>query len=85
MVRTGSEVGQLAQSLEAGLVRHGEVEQKHVRLNLAGQPDSLFAVGGLADHMKIGFRFQQLAQPVPEDGMVVGDQNADFRLALRHE
>ena len=80
MVRTGDgEVGDLRQSFQSRHVGHGEIEEQDVRLELAHQLDGLRAVRGFADDAEARLHLQQLAQPVAEDGMVVGDEDADRR------
>ena len=37
----------------------------------------LGAIAGFTDHFKIGFGFQQAAQAVAKNGMIVGDHDAD--------
>ena len=61
--------------------RHLDVEQQDVRPVPLDQRDGLVPVGGLAGHVELRIRGQQLAQPLPEQGVVVGDDDGDLRFA----
>ena len=58
------------------MVRHGQVEQKNVGLDLGRQFHRLEAVAGFAHHFHIAFRFQQAPQSVAENRVIVGNHNA---------
>jgi hypothetical protein len=49
---------------------------------VAGQPDRLAAVGGLADHLEVGLGVQDHPEPGPHQRLVVGDQDPDHRWPL---
>ena len=59
------------------MVRHGKIEEKNVGLDLLGQFDRLEAITGFAHYFHVAFRFQQAPQPVAENGMIVGNHNAN--------
>ena len=58
--------------------RHGDVHQHHVGTKFFGQRDRLAAVLRFADHFKIVFQFEHLAETLAHDRMVFGQQNSDF-------
>ncbi len=60
---------------------HRQVEQEHVRPGGGGDVNRSLAVSGLADHLDVRLLAEQVAQPVPEDAVVVGDYHADGREA----
>src|SRR6266496_4055534 len=56
---------------------HVQVEQQHVR---AGGGDDVYrlpAVSGFAGDLDVWFLAEQVAQPLPDDAVVVGDHHAD--------
>ena len=57
-------------------MRHCQVEQEDVGLDLAGQFDGLSAVAGFAHDFHVRLGFQQAAQTVPEDRVIVSDHDA---------
>lgn len=58
-------------------LRHVQVEQHHGRTGGRGDADRLPAVAGLTDDVDIRFLAEQVAQPVADDAVVVGDHDAD--------
>jgi len=59
------------------MLGHRQVEEEDIRLQRARQLDGLGAVGGLAENLQVGLGFQQPAQPIPKNGMVVSDHDAN--------
>jgi len=57
-----------------------------IRLKMADRAelDALVAAGGFAYDSNVVGRVEQLAQAIPEDGMVVGDDDADICFAPIH-
>src|SRR5207245_10961705 len=52
--------------------------QHYVRGDRAGERDRLFAIGRLSDDVDVRLRLEDAAQPLSEDGMIVGDQHPDL-------
>ena len=46
-------------------------------MELLGQLDRFAAVLGFADDLEARLGFEQVAQRLPQDGVVVGDQDSD--------
>ena len=65
------------QHSQAILVRHAQVEQQNVRLELGEHLDAIGAVRGFADDGDIISGAKQLTQAITEDGVVVSDESAD--------
>ncbi len=65
-----------AHDFESAHFRHGQVEDKQVRLFLLDVMHGLDAVGGFATHLDAGLGFQHGAHAAANDDMVVGDQNS---------
>jgi hypothetical protein len=56
---------------------HVQVEQQHVWPSGGHDVDRLPAVSGFADDLNAWFLAEQVAQPVSDDAVVVGDHHAD--------
>ena len=67
----------LARRLDAVQLGHLQVHDDDVRLQLLGGRDRLGARRRLAHDLGLAERREQRAQPAAEDGMVVGDEDAD--------
>jgi hypothetical protein len=67
----------LLDELDPALARHRHVEDQHVEVLGADAGDHLVAVGGLGDDAHVVGGLEQLAQPLAEDRVVVGDGDAD--------
>ncbi len=78
------ELAQLLQSLQPVGPRHGEIEQQDVRLELRDLRDGFDAVPRLADHLEARVGVEQATETVPEDGVVVGDHDANRLLPVTH-
>ena len=65
-----------AQRFEPGHARHRQIEKQDVGLQLAGHLDRFGSVAGFPNHFQIGFRFQQTAQTIAKNRMVIGNHNA---------
>ena len=57
--------------------RHPHVHQNHVRPECCHLGDSLVSVDRLADHVEVRLDLQDHAEPDPDQGLVVDDQNPD--------
>ena len=66
-----------AQGLQPGMLGHGQIQQQDVRLQLPRQFHRLGPVGSLAQNLEVLLGFQQAPQAVPEDGVVVGNQDTN--------
>jgi hypothetical protein len=64
-------------SFQAGVFGHGQVEQKDVGLQLPCQFHRFGPVGRLTQNLDVSFRFQQPAQAIAENWMIVGDNGAN--------
>src|SRR5687767_3045838 len=60
-------------------MRHADVEDDDVRLQLHRLLDRLGAVGGLAHDLDVVARLQDPHEPLPHDRVVVGEQHPDWR------
>src|SRR5918998_6635781 len=67
----------LARRLYAVLVRHVEVHQDHVGTQLPREPHGLIPIRGLPHHLGSPYGVEQPVHPVPEEGVVVGDEHPD--------
>src|SRR5690606_16011179 len=67
----------LAQRAEPVEHRHLQIEQQHVRIQLADQLDGPRAVARLAHHCDVVLQVEERAQPLTHHRMVVGDQHPD--------
>ena len=56
---------------------HDEVHQDDIRLQLAGHVDGLLAVGGLPNDLQVLVVFEEHAESLAHDFMVIGKQDAD--------
>jgi hypothetical protein len=54
----------------------------HVGALAAGQVYRLLAVGGLADHLEVIGGVEQHAEPRPDQGLIVSQQNPDHSVVL---
>ena len=60
------------QDRQSVLVRHAQIEQKDVGLQLSQQLDALRAVLCFSDNGDVFVRLEELAQAITEDGVVIG-------------
>jgi len=58
--------------------RHGDVHHDDIRRSFPGQHNRLTAIFSLADNFDVSFRRQQGAQPLPNHGVIVHQQNCNF-------
>jgi hypothetical protein len=70
-------VDDLAGRLDAVHVRHADVHQHHIRIELAGERDRLGAVCGLADDLDVGFGAQDHPEAAAHKLLVVREQDAN--------
>ncbi len=73
-----------AQDVEAIAPGHEQVEDQHIGMVLLHLGESFLAVGGQPLDMEIGLRGKQCCERFPQDGVVVGYDNANlvFRWAI---
>ncbi len=57
-------------------VGHRNIEDGHVGLVFDGEANSFAARARLSHHFHVGLTVDQRAKPVTQNGMVVGDENA---------
>src|SRR5439155_535350 len=55
--------------------RHRKVEDRHIRMKVAGQPDGLVAVGRFGNHFE-ALALQKRPEPLPDDYVVVGEEDS---------
>jgi len=67
---------ELTDRVEAGRPRHPQIHEDDVSLLRDGDPDGIAAVRGLTDHLDALDAGQRRSQPVAEDGVIVGDDDA---------
>lgn len=72
-----------ADRLDAPAARHPQVHQHDVRQQFGAQGLGTGAAVGLADHVEVRLGVQHPAQPLPYDGVVVGQQDTDHQVLLR--
>ena len=65
-----------------GLSRHAQVQHQYVAGRAAYGLQRLLAVAAALDDLEVAVAFEQTLQPVQDDGMVVGKNQAD---AGRHD
>ena len=56
---------------------HRQIEKKNVRFQLSRELYGLGAITGLTDDLKIRLRLQEASQTIPEDRVVIGNNNPD--------
>jgi hypothetical protein len=69
---------------EAVFFGHAQIEEKNIRLELRQHLDAFDAVAGFADDLHVVGAFEQLAEAVAEDSVVVRDEDASYRSGFRH-
>ena len=69
---------QFGRGCNAVLLRHDEIHDDDVRLELERPRDGLLAVAGFADDFETVLSAEKRRQPHAHDGMVVGNQNPDL-------
>ncbi len=62
---------------EPGRHRHEQVEQEDVGPQVRREPDRVPAVAGFANDAHRGIRFEQLAQRLAKQRMVIGNDDGD--------
>ena len=73
----GASRRQLGRDFRSAQPGHAQVEQCDLRLGLLDQRDGLRPVGRSADDVDLVARRQQQDQTVTDDGLVIGDHDAD--------
>jgi hypothetical protein len=69
----GHAAGDLARSLKAVHLRHGEIEYDDVRAQLLGFSDRIFSVQRVAAYNPVGVILNQAAQEPSDRGIVIGN------------
>src|SRR5579862_415517 len=67
----------LLDELDAAAARHGDVQDRHVEVDLARELYRFHCVGRVADDLEIARGLEKLAQSFPDDRVIVGDQHSD--------
>ena len=75
----GTRLRDLPRRLDAVQQRHRDVEDRDVGLVLLGQAHRLAAVARLGDDLPVGPLLEHLAQPLADDGVIVGEEDAKRR------
>ena len=57
--------------------RHGEVEDDDVGDEFVSEDNGLLAIGGFADDFDVRFGSEEGAEALPDDGVIIGDENSD--------
>ena len=81
---SGEERLQLFYAVDAVHARHAQVEQHDVRTPALDQRQDFDTRARLADDVDVVAGFQRLAQPLKDQGMIVGDQHLQDRLHYRN-
>ena len=74
-------------ALPTRTLRHRQIEQENVGLQLPRQFYGFGAVRGFAENLKIGFSLQQSPQAIAKDRVVIGNYEANcwaFLKFMRH-
>ena len=71
----GDALDDLPRRFDAVQQRHRHVENGDVGLVLFGQPHRLAAVARFRDHLPVRPLLEQLAQPLPDDGVIIGEED----------
>ena len=69
--------GDLPRRLDAVQERHGDVEDRHVRLVLLGKAHGFTAVARLGHDLPVGALFEHLAEALANDSVIVGEKNPE--------
>jgi hypothetical protein len=80
--RVAAELGHPPRRLDPVELRHADVHQDDVRLELAGELHRLGAVGRLADHVEVVLGVEDHPEAGADEGLVVGDEDARHALTL---
>src|SRR5262249_58643898 len=67
----------LPQHPDAVPLGHADVEDEDVRLVLVGGPEGFLAVRAARDHAEVAVGLEEPLEPVEDDGVIVGDDQAD--------
>src|SRR5262249_20252235 len=73
----GVEGHEAPRRLHAVELRHAQIEEHHVRAQLAGEAHGLEPVGRLAHHLDAVVGREHGAEPLAEEGLVIGEEDAD--------
>ena len=71
---------QLAGDLQAGQAWHRDVENRQVDVLAQADRERLEPVGCLGRDLQVGLAVEHEPQPAPDDGVVVGEQDAGPQL-----
>src|SRR5687767_7568793 len=74
----------IARHLETVFRGHVHVQNGDVRFKLANELQRRFAIISFADDFELRISFNYLAQAAAEDGMIIGDDDADCRKGIAH-
>ena len=72
----------LLRRLDAVQLRHGDIHDHHVRMQLQRQAYCLPSVCGIPDNTDVGLRLQQNAQAVAHHGVIVCQKDLDHGTPL---
>ena len=75
--RNESGLGNLGGCFQAVQVRHGVVQDHHIRAQLLGHFHGLTPVLGCADHFKIRLILREKLNSFAHDGVIIGQQDGD--------
>ena len=81
ILRPRAQLADFQRRLEPAEARHRDVHHGDVGLEGLRPCDGLAAVRGLADHLHVVGHVDQGLHALADDGVVVGDENADLRHA----
>jgi len=76
MTTTGGARGKGAYGFDAA-TRHPDVDQGHMRVGQAGDPDQVVTGRGVADDLEAGIAVEQRDEGVTHGVVVVGDHDLD--------
>ena len=63
---------------------HADIHQNHVRLQLFGHPDRLFAVCGFTDKLDSRARQKSISETLPEERVIFHNKNPDPIVLFGH-
>jgi hypothetical protein len=70
--------GEFPQNFHAGHARHSEIEQQDIGLERLRKRNRLLAIGCFGNHLKVGLSYEETAQAIAENRVVIGNDKANW-------
>ena len=74
----GTFLANLAGGLEAAHAGHPDIHQNHIGMSVCATGNGIGGVGRFARDLDIGFRREQRSDSLPEQGVIVSQEYANF-------